>query len=432
VVAVDEVRKEVWHGTMVVDWQGRLDVDRMRRERFAKAQAAMKERGMAALVAMIPANKRYTTGVRSGIHTGAGESFSLVFAEGQLEDSIVYEEATTWVPEHEHITWIKPENHRPFHSHWSHGTGTAFYEWWVKELASKVREDLSERKLEKEKLGVDSLGAGIRAAFEALNITVVDAFDMMMETRSIKTEDEIYCMKMAGAIVDIAFAEMIEALRPGRRENEISAIGHAALLRNGAEAVGAVSVRSGPNTAPNYLGRMPTDRIIQPGDLVFWDIFGARYLGYHTCYYRTFKVGTKPTQQEKDWYKRTRDMLYAAVAVLKDGITTADVAAKWPEASYWGRGHEMLVSGDALGHGQGLGQYEYPVITRDNSLRFPQPIKKNMTIAMETWFGQTDTEHGWRGGCRLENIWLITEKGHENLYAMPDEEIICPPHAIYV
>jgi Xaa-Pro dipeptidase len=265
-----------------------------------------------------------------------------------------------------------------------------------------------------------------------LNVKVVDAFDMMENTRSIKTEDEIFCMKMSGVIVEMAYAEMIQALRPGIRERELSAIGHAALWRNGVEGVGAVSVRSGPNTAPNYLGRMPTDRVIQSGDLLYWDIFGARYMGYSSCYYRTFKVGTRPTQQEKDWYKRTRDMLYEAVDVLKDGVTTADVAAKWPPASTWNRSHEMLVSGDALGHGQGLGQYEYPVITRDNALRFPQPIKKNMTIAMETWFGQLDTVNGWRGGCRLENVWLITERGHENLYALPDEEIICPPHAIYI
>ena len=54
-----------------------------------------------------------------------------------------------------------------------------------------------------------------------------------------------------------------------------------------------------------------------------------------------------------------------------------------------------------------------------------------MTIAMETWGGQLDTIKGWRGGCRLENIYLVTEKGSENLYALPDDHIICPPHAMY-
>ena len=431
-MAVDEVRKEVRHGTMVVDWQARLDINRMRRERHAKAQAAMKENGIAAMLVMTPPNVRYCTSIRGGIQSGPGETFAVVFAEGPLEDSVVYETATTWVPEHEHITWIKPENHRPFHMHWSHSAGYEFYGWWIKELVKNVTADLSAKGLAKEKIGTDALGGQLKEAFAEQNITVVDAWEMIMKSRIIKTEDEIHCMKMAGAIVDIAYAEMIEYLRPGRRENEVSAIGHAALIRNGIERVGGVSVRSGPNTAPNYLGRMPTDRIIQPGDMVYWDIFGAQYLGYNTCYYRVCKVGTKPTQQEKEWYKITRDMMYAAADVLKDGVTTADVAKAWPRGDFWKRKDEMLVDGDALGHGQGLTLYEYPLITGDNALKFPQPIKKNMTIALETWYGQLDTEHGWRGGSRLENVWLVTEKGHENLYAMPDEEIILPPHAIYV
>ena len=50
---------------------------------------------------------------------------------------------------------------------------------------------------------------------------------------------------------------------------------------------------------------------------------------------------------------------------------------------------------------------------------------------METWVGQLDTAKGWRGGCWLENIYLVTEKGSENVYALPDDHIICPPHAMY-
>ena len=109
------------------------------------------------------------------------------------------------------------------------------------------------------------------------------------------------------------------------------------------------------------------------------------------------------------------------------------MAEKFPPASVWRLPEDYAIAfGLALGHGIGLGQYEFPIINRFNSLKFPQPIKKGMTIAMETWDGQTDIEHGWRGGCRLENVYLVTENGCENLYAMPDDQIIVPPHAIYV
>ena len=73
-MAVEEVRKEVRYGTMVVDWQERLDVNRMRRERHAKAQAAMKEKGIAAMLVMTPPNVRYCTSIRGGIQSGPGET----------------------------------------------------------------------------------------------------------------------------------------------------------------------------------------------------------------------------------------------------------------------------------------------------------------------------------------------------------------------
>jgi Xaa-Pro dipeptidase len=192
-----------------------------------------------------------------------------------------------------------------------------------------------------------------------------------------------------------------------------------------------VSVRSGTETAPNYILRMPSDRIIQPGDLVYTDVAGVAYNGYRTCYYRTFKVGTKPTEQEKDWYKKCREILYDAVDVLRDGVTTADVAKKWPPYTAWDIPDEACAVGNAMGHGIGLSQYDMPFIARENSIDFPQEIKTGMILAMETWWGQNDIVNGWRGGCRIENTWAVTEKGHENLYAMPDTEILCPAHAIY-
>jgi Xaa-Pro aminopeptidase len=425
-----EVRKEVRHGTMGVDWQGRIDFARMRRERLAKAQAKMKENGIAAMLCFTPENKRYTTGLRGAQHTGGGNDFVLVFAEDP--EPIVFEQGSIWLAEKEHVTWIKPENYRPIAYIRIPGAGPAWEEEYAKKrFAPLIFEELKKKGIQKEKLAVDFLYGSFRVALENIGVKVADARYMMMETRGVKTEDEVNCMRMAGALVEIAYAEMIDFLRPGRRENEVAAVGYAALWRNGVDGVGGVTVRSGPNTAPNYLGRMPTDRIIQPGDLLFWDIFGASYMGYRSCYYRTFKVGTKPTEQEKDWFKKCREYLYNAVEVLKDGVTSADVAAKWPQAKDFGLDDEALVSGNAIGHGVGLGQYEYPLITRVNSLTCPQPIKKGMTIAMETWAGQLDTVHGWRGGCRLENIYLVTEKGSENLYSMPDDHIICPPHAMY-
>lgn len=429
-LSMQEVRKAIRHGTMATEWQGRIDFARMRKERLAKTVAAMNQHGIGAMFVGTGHNKRYATGVRSALHTGPGDDFALVFADGS--EPIVFEQGPIWRAEREHITWLKPENYRPIPYIRVPAAGPAWEAYYAKELfVPMIYGALEERGFHKERLGVDGMMGSFRAALEAKGISCVDGRYVMAEARMIKTQDEIDCMKMAGAICDIAYAEMYDYLRPGRRENEVSAVMVAALLKAGIESVNGVTVRSGPNTAPIYLGRMPTDRIIQPGDLVYVDIVGATYMGYRSCYYRTFKVGSRPTAQEKDWFNKCRDYLYRAVDVLRDGVTSADVAAKWPEAKDFDQPEEYLVTANAIGHGVGLAQYEHPVITRVHSFKCPQEIKAGMTIAMETWAGQNDTTNGWRGGIRLENIWLVTKNGSESLYAMPDDHIICPSHAMY-
>ena len=66
------------------------------------------------------------------------------------------------------------------------------------------------------------------------------------------------------------------------------------------EDVEDVIVSSGPNTWPNW--RNFSDRIIQPGDIVFMDLAALTWNGYKSCYYRTYCVGKEPTQEQKDTY----------------------------------------------------------------------------------------------------------------------------------
>jgi Xaa-Pro aminopeptidase len=72
-----------------------------------------------------------------------------------------------------------------------------------------------------------------------------------------------------------------------------------------------------------------------------------------------------------------------------------------------------------------LAPYEEPTVSRTVSFDFPQVYEKGMTIAFETHFGEP-----FVGGCRLENIIVVTDHGWENLYTMPDEEIIVPKHSL--
>ncbi len=137
--------------------------------------------------------------------------------------------------------------------------------------------------------------------------------------------------------------------------------------------------------------RTPTsslDRLIRPGDQAYFDIIHA-FNGYRTCYYRTFAVG-RATNAHRDAYKKARELIDSAIAMVKPGVTTDQIAALWPTAQEFGFSSEMEAFGLQFGHGLGLGLHERPVISRLNSLENPVEIEPGMVFALETYWPASD------------------------------------------
>ena len=144
------------------------------------------------------------------------------------------------------------------------------------------------------KLGVDFIDINMIEAFKDANIEWTDGMSAMMEARAVKNVDEQECLRMVGAIGDAAHWETMKFLRPGVTENQVTAhIMKFLYSIPGMEDVEDVIVSSGPNTWPNW--RNFSDRIIQPGDIVFMDLAALTWNGYKSCYYRTYCVGKEPT-----------------------------------------------------------------------------------------------------------------------------------------
>jgi len=407
-------------GPQAVDYQERINFDRMRKERLAKTQAGMKERGVAAIILTV-INLRYATGIRTAEWRYRGSDLGIVFAEGN--DPIIIYEQTEAVP-HDRIacTWIKPENIRPIPLMLPSSARIQLIAQG-KKIAKLIVGDLKARGIDKEKIGMEEMAPSIRAGMEEDGIKIESIDDMMLDVRKIKTFDEINCLKMAGAIAERGWFEMFDKVKPGMMDCELSAIGTAAMIRTGAEGPFKVSVRSGPLTAPNYTG-MLTDRIVQYGDLQICDIWGNVFSGYRSCYYRAWKVGGKPTQKEKDMHKRVYEWMLNMARAVKPGATTADVAKQCPECSVWGLESEDQTSVNCLGHGIGIGQHDLPMIHRSVSFDYPETIEKGMVFSLEPWFG----EH-LVGGIRLEDTGVVTDKGFESFYTIPDEELLVPRSA---
>jgi Xaa-Pro aminopeptidase len=283
-------------------------------------------------------------------------------------------------------------------------------------VAKKIRIELKEGGLLDEPLGVDVIELPVLRALEAEGIRVVDCQALMQDARMLKTQDEITLLTTACAMVDAAYEELFRAMKPGMRENECVALVNRVLYELGSEHVEGVNAISGERCSPHP--HVFTDRMLRPGDPAYFDILHA-YNGYRTCYYRTFAVGSA-SRAQVDAYRRCRDFLDQAIALIRPGVTTADVVSVWPEAEDFGFPDEEAAFALQYGHGVGLSIWEKPIFSRLVSFDYPETIREGMVFALETFWPASD---GW-SAARIEEQLVVTADGCEVITRFPAEELL--------
>ncbi|MBI4331112.1 MAG: aminopeptidase P family protein [Chloroflexi bacterium] len=402
-------------GNTMADWQERINVARMREERAAKARKIMRKYEIPVFLAASPENVRYLTGLR-GTPT-PGTKYVLFFAD---HDSVMFEEPGWFHQMPDQAPWIK--RWRIAHS-WAGGAaGLEATREEANIFAAEIFQEVNDRGLTGEKLGLMGVDGFGKAALEKLGLHCMEAKPIILEARAIKTIDEISCEKMVAAIVEAAWYKIWEALRPGIRETDLTKIAADAVYEAGADDLPSNGFLSGPGTFERGFNK--TGRIIQTGDLVYGALCTSiKYLGYGDCQYRTFITGRKPNDKEKDWYKKLLERINTIIDAIKPGDTTADAARHFAPASTWGYKDEAEVLSVEIGHGLGIGGgYDHPIINRQWSLKHPQVFEPGMVIAVESMEGERRV-----GGVRLEDMVVVTETGTEMIDFFPRDEILVAP-----
>ena len=396
-------------GTMGSDWEVGVNFQRLRTERFQKAQSTIKASGLGAVLCFNFDNIRYITGTHIGEWCrDKMNRYAICAADGapMLFDPAVPAKRIS-------SPWMEERMEPPI----ANMLGALPPQMAVQDdFAKQIKRVLTHYGIEKKPLGVDMIELTMLRALEKEGIEVVDGQQTMLDAREVKTADEIELLKQAAAMVDAVYEDIARAIRPGTRENELVAIANHKLYMLGSERVECVNSVSGARGAPHC--HTFGDRIIQPGDMVYGDITNFGYLGYKTCLYRSFMVGRKPSQKEKDLYKRLLDNQNGILEAIKPGATTADAARKFKPASTWHYDDEDQVFTIEIGHGIGLFLYEPPIINRLWSIKHPQTFEVGNVMAIES----RDGEPGL--GVRLEDMIVVTEKGAELLSRFPRDEII--------
>jgi len=407
------------YGTMGVDWEQRIDFDRLRSQRLERAQALLAKSEMGALLCFDMNNVRYITATHIG--TWAQDKISRFTLLPQSDKPILWDFGSAAKHHQLHCPWLGEGRSRAgismLRGAMSPEMGRA------EDVARKIRIELEKRGLHKEPLGIDVVEPPVLFALQREGITVVDGQQLMSEARVIKTEDEIALLNHSAMMVDAAYDDLYRAMKPGMRENEAVGLVNKVLYDLGSEYVEGVNAISGERCSPHP--HLFSDRVLRPGDPVYYDILQS-YMGYRTCYYRCFTVGYAPHAMV-DAYKRCRDYLDAAISLVRPGRTTAEIASVWPKAPEFGFPDEEAAFALQYGHGIGLAIWEKPVISRLVSLEHSYEIKPGMVFALETFWPSKD---GW-SAARIEEEIVVTETGHEVITRFPAEELLVAGQRYY-
>jgi Xaa-Pro aminopeptidase len=398
--------------TMAVDWEQRIDFDRLRSDRTARAQAALRETDLGALLLFDPNNIRYVTSTHIGEWArDKNARFCLLPREGA---PVLWDFGSAARHHQLYAPWIPPENFRggvsPMRGAMPDHTGVP------DKMAANIHAELRGRGLEADQVGIDMTDMVALAALHRAGIATTDGSQVMLAARTIKTDEEVALLDHAAAIVDATYELIYERLRPGVKESEIVADAQRLLFELGSEQVEAINAVSGDRCIPHP--HVFSDRLLRPGDQAFFDIIHS-FMGYRTCYYRTFSVGGV-NQAQLDAYKQCREWLDDAISLVRPGATTAQIASVWPTAQELGFPDEESCFGLQFGHGLGVGLYESPMISRLHSLEHPVGIEEGMVFALETYCPASDGV----SAARIEEEVLVTAEGCRLLTRFPAEELL--------
>lgn len=234
---------------------------------------------------------------------------------------------------------------------------------------------------------------------ESTGIKLLTASGIIENLRTVKSSQEIEYAKKACEISDRAFSRILNDIKVGITEKELSAKLAYYLKSEGSDARCYENILlSGSRTS--LLHGIPSGKKVEHGDLVLMD-FGAGYNGYLSDMSRTVIVG-KANDEQKKIYSIIKESEKNAIDSIKSNIHVTNVynaslkpinGTKYFDYHYTG-----------IGHGVGLAVHEEPFI----SPRSKDVLQKNNIITIEPGIYIP----GW-GGVRIEDQVVVTDDGCE-------------------
>jgi Xaa-Pro aminopeptidase len=249
---------------------------------------------------------------------------------------------------------------------------------------------------------------GLEHSLEGTGAVIAETRGLVGQLRVRKDAAEIATIRKAIQIQQAALKAVLPTIKPGQTELEIAARLEAEMKMRGASspAFETIVAAQANGSLPHYRPHAIKLRKNQPL-LIDW---GAVYRGYRGDMTRTFALGKWPAQIA-EVYKIVLDAHAMAAAALRAGATTkaVDAIARDHIAKH-GYGDRF---GHGLGHGLGLHTHEDP---RLSHMAAETTLEAGMVVTIEPGIYIPGL-----GGVRIEDDYVVTEKGSENLCSLPKD-----------
>lgn len=387
-----------------------IDLKEVRRYRLGRVREQMKQRDMGALILSDPVNIRYATGTRNMQVFSARNTPSryLMITEHR---TILYEFTSC---EHlsdgfETIDEVRPALTASFAAA---GTDIADRErTWAAETWSVISELVGSDSI----VGMERMNAGAAMAIAELCPRLVDAQEPVELARSIKSVEEMKCVRASLRATEVAVGKLRQAIRPGMTENELWSVLHQSVIAQNGDYCETRLLSSGSRTNPWF--HEAGTKVIGKNELVALDTDIVGCHGYYSDFSRTFHAGPdQPSSAQRTLYKTAHEQVHHNLEILRSGLSFREYADKaWSIPSEYFNNRYFVSS-----HGVGMtGEYPY-LYHRDDfpSAGYDGEILPGMTICVESFIG----EEGGAEGVKLEQQVLITENGTEVLSLFPFEK----------
>lgn len=388
-----------------------VDLEILRSYRYRRVQQQLLENDCAAALLSDPVNIRYATDTRNMtvwlLHNQG--RYCVVPAEGH---AVLFDYANKscliGAPRRSVIRERRLASSHAFFDAAEHAEAVSVR--WAAEIAEVVRMLMGPGQ---HRLAVDRCDLLGYRALDRTGLRLVEGQRIMELARSIKSAEEIACMRRTLEVTEIGMQRMREVLTPGITENQLWAELHYTNIAHDGEWIETRLLSSGPRTNPWF--QESSDRSIQAGELVSFDTDLVGPYGYCADVSRTFFCGPgRPSAYQRELHAHAVEQISHNCGLLRPGLSFREFREKaWPIPMRF----QELNYGSIV-HGVGMID-EWPDINWDRNSPTAQDgvFLPGMTVCVESYIGEV----AGREGIKLEEQVLITENGHEIMSRFPLE-----------